>query len=596
MSTALQVIQVERVSVASDGTEADGPSSFPSISADGRYVAYESYAGNLGPGDPDFGNTNIFLFDRETGTAARLTTGEGFSHLPSISADGRYVAFFTETPMIRNGHFDPVVDSFVFDRQTDTATLVPVESSDIEQNAYDADPSISADGRYVAYYSYSQTLVPGDTNGSSDIFVLDRQTDTTERVSVASDGTESNFDSNNAAISADGRFVTYQSAATSLVPGDTNGAWDVFVFDRQTDTNQRVSVASDGAEANGSSSVGSISADGRFVTFTSDASNLVAGDTNGASDVFVFDRQTSTTTRVSVAGDGTEANGPSGDVSDYGPNASISISADGRFVAYRSDASNLVSGDANGVSDVFVFDRQASTTTRVSVAGDGTEANGPSAGVSEYGPTGGVSISADGRFVSFHSDASNLVAGDTNGLTDVFVVRIDVAPEVDGVVKDGDDTNNILKGTRRDDILRGHDGNDLLFGQKGDDRLEGGAGNDRIFAGKGDDTVLGGRGNDLIWTGKGSDLIAFNEGDGRDRVVDFEHRGHANGNNFDRVQLDVSIGGNHIDDFAELEALVASGDIGLNTSKGGLTLTFDDGDALTLRGVHALSAEDWLFT
>jgi Ca2+-binding RTX toxin-like protein len=221
------------------------------------------------------------------------------------------------------------------------------------------------------------------------------------------------------------------------------------------------------------------------------------------------------------------------------------------------------------------------------VARDGAEANGTSFG---------GSISPDGHFVTYRSDASNLVPGDTNGVSDIFAVQIDVGPPVDGVVKNGDDGNNILKGTHRNDILRGHGGQDLLFGHKGDDRLDGGDGNDKIFAGKGDDTVLGGAGHDLIWTGKGSDLVVFNEGDGRDRVFDFDQRRDANDHSFDRVQLDVSIGGNAINDFANLETLIASGDIGLSTRKGSLTLTFDNGDVLTLGGVHALSAEDWLFS
>ena len=197
--------------------------------------------------------------------------------------------------------------------------------------------------------------------------------------------------------------------------------------------------------------------------------------------------------------------------------------------------------------------------------------------------------------MAYSSDAANLVPGDTNGASDIFVVQTDVAPPVDGVVKDGDDGDNLLKGTDRDDILRGHGGRDSLFGFKGDDCLDGGEGNDRIFAGEGDDTVLGGAGNDWIWAGKGSDLIVFNEGDGRDKVLDFDRRSHKNELTFDRVQLDVSIGSNAIDDFAELEALIASGDIGLSTRGGSLTLAFDNGDELTLRGVRALSAEDWLF-
>ena len=469
--------------------------------------------------------------------------------------------------------------------------------------------------------------------------MFDRQTNTTERVSVASDGTEGN-DSFEPVISADGRFVTYDSYASNLVPGDTNNAIDVFVFDRQTNTIERVSVASDGTEPNiRQLSNPSISADGRFVAYTSDASNLVPGDTNGGSDIFVFDRQNNTTERVSVASDGTEATGNF----DFG-SIVPEISADGRFVAYSSDATNLVPGDTNDGSDVFVFDRQTNTTQRVSVASDGTEGNGQqrrardisgwalcdlsiaslrtlSPAIPTAPPTSSCStgrptpprasrwpatapkvmaqhwpaISADGQYVAYSSDASNLVPGDTNGAFDIFVVQTDVAPPVDGVIKDGDDGDNLLKGTDRDDILRGHGGKDSLFGFKGDDCLDGGEGNDRIFAGEGDDTVLGGAGNDWIWAGKGSDLIVFNEGDGRDKVLDFDRRSHKNELTSDRVQLDVSIGSNAIDDFAELEALIASGDIGLSTRGGSLTLAFDNGDELTLGGVRALSAEDWLF-
>src|SRR5947209_1614213 len=225
---------------------------------------------------------------------------------------------------------------------------------------------------------------------------------TTVRVSVASDGTEGNDVSLGSALSADGRFVAFDSAATDLVAGDTNGVSDVFVHDRQTGTTERVSVASDGAQGNGSSGLvtfafpPALSADGRFVAFVSFATNLVASDTNGATDVFVHDRQTGTTERVSVASDGTEGNAAS---------AGATLSADGRFVAFHSAATNLVAGDTNGTNDVFVHDRQTGTTERVSV-------NGFSAG---------PALSADGRFVAFHSTATNLVAGDTNGATDVFV-------------------------------------------------------------------------------------------------------------------------------------------------------------------------------
>src|SRR5437660_5099931 len=232
---------------------------------------------------------------------------------------------------------------------------------------------------------------------------------TTVRVSVASDGTEGNDVSLGSALSADGRFVAFDSAATDLVAGDTNLVSDVFVHDRQTGTTERVSVASDGAQGNGSSGLLSfafppgLSADGRFVAFVSFATNLVAGDTNGATDVFVHDRQTGTTERVSVASDGTQGNAAS---------AGFALSADGRFVAFHSTATNLVAGDTNGATDVFVHDRQTGTTERVSVDSDGTQGNGPSAG---------AALSADGGLVAFHGTATNLVAGDANGAYDVFV-------------------------------------------------------------------------------------------------------------------------------------------------------------------------------
>src|SRR5207249_2543647 len=222
-------------------------------------------------------------------------------------------------------------------------------------------------------------------------------------VSVASDGTQGNAASAGAALSADGRFVAFHSTATNLVAGDTNGKTDVFVHDRQTGITERVSVASDGTQGNNASSYPALSADGRLVAFQSDATNLVAGDTNGATDVFVHDRQTGTTERVSVSSGGTEGNGFS---------AAPALSADGRFVAFHNTATNLVAGDTNGKTDVFVHDRQTGTTERVSVASDGTQGNGPSSG---------AALSADGGLVAFHGTATNLVAGDTSGTYDVFV-------------------------------------------------------------------------------------------------------------------------------------------------------------------------------
>ena len=466
--SAVQPLQVERVSVASDGTEANEDSSIPSISADGRFLAYSSLASNLVPGDTNDA-VDVFVFDRQTDTTTRVSVASDGTEANegskmgddilrvSITADGRFVAYASQSSNLVPGDTNDTGDIFVFDRQTGTTTRVSVASDGTEANDSSRQPTITADGRFLAYSSLASNLVPGDTNNTSDIFLFDRQTGTTTLVSVASDGTASNGYSNTPSISADGRFVTYTSDAFNLVPGDTNEGIirfeDVFVFDRQTNTTELVSVSRDGTEQDGHSGGNvKMSADGRFVVYTSSDSNLVSGDTNYDADVFVFDRQTNTIQRVSVASDGTEANGFF--------SGGGTISADGRFVAYTSDAPNLVPGDTNDRNDVFVFDRQTNTTKRVSVASDGTEGNALSIS---------GQISADGQYVAYWSDASNLVPGDTNGVFDIFVVQTDIAPPVDGVVKDGDDGGNILKGTRRDDILRGHEGKDALFGLKGDD-------------------------------------------------------------------------------------------------------------------------------
>jgi Tol biopolymer transport system component len=400
-----------RVSVASDGTQGDNWSGSPAMSADGRYVAFRS-ASNLVPGDTN-GYHDIYVHDRQTGNTTRVSVAsdgtqgnEGSGVNPAISADGRYVAFISLANNLVPGDTNGWFDVFVHDRQTGDTTRVSVASDGTQGNGSSATPAISADGRYVAFFSYAFNLVPGDNNLFDDIFVHDTQTGQTTRVSVASDGTQGNDNSAPApAISADGRYVAFSSLATNLVPGDTDGYYDIFVHDRQTGQTARVSVASDGTQGNESSGLSAISADGRYVAFDSYASNLATGDANGYKDVFVHDRQTSQTTRVSVASDGTQGNGASG--------YRHAISGDGRYVAFSSEASNLVPGDANGYEDVFVHDTQTGQTSRVSVASDGTQGNGTSG----YG----LAISGDGCYVAFSSEASNLVPGDTNDYEDVFV-------------------------------------------------------------------------------------------------------------------------------------------------------------------------------
>jgi hypothetical protein len=324
----------------------------------------------------------------------------------SISPDGRYVAFAAEASNFVPGDTNGVDDVFVRDRLTGTTVRVSVDSSGAEGNGFCFGPSISADGRFVAFMSEASNLVPGDTNGLRDVFVHDGVAATTVRVNVDSAGNQANADGFFPVISADGRFVAFQSEASNLVPGDTNAAHDIFVHDLVTAITTRVSVATDGTQGNGF--LPSMTPDGRFVAFYSIAP-LVAGDTNADWDVYIRDLATSATTRVSVSSSGIQGNSSSW-VS--------AISGDGGYVAFESDASNLVAGDTNGDRDIFVRDRIAGTTTRVNVSSTGIQANGFT-----VGPT----ISADGRFVGFYSFASNLVPADTNSClqfpscSDVFV-------------------------------------------------------------------------------------------------------------------------------------------------------------------------------
>jgi Tol biopolymer transport system component len=421
-SSFLAQFATTRVSVASDGTQGNSDSLHPSISADGRFVAFESRATNVVAGDTNR-YTDIFLRDTVAGTTTRVSVATDGTQAnrdctgPSISADGRFVVFESDASTLVPGSFNGS-DVFVRDTFAGTTTQLSVASDGTEGNGDSEDPSISADGRYVAYQSYASNLVPGDTNSLYDVFVRDTVAGTTTRVSVASDGTQANSYSYHPSISADGRYVAFDSFASNLVAGDTNAAYDTFVRDTVTGTTTRVSVTSDGTQAISASYYPSISADGRYVAFHSYASNLVSGDTNNSEDVFVRDTVAGTTTRLSVSSDGKQGNRKSDTIS------APSISADGRYVAFGSFASNLVAGDTNGLYDVFVRDTVAGTTTRVSIASAGTQGNGYSRD---------PSVCADGRAVAFDSYASNLVPGDTNGSYDIFLRAHRNLTRVDGL-------------------------------------------------------------------------------------------------------------------------------------------------------------------
>lgn len=414
---------IERVSVNNSGVQGNWFSYFSSISGDGRYVAFVSKANNYVPGDTN-NVVDYFVRDRQTGQTKRISVtsngaqGTGFPLYmgSSINADGRYIAFSSDFTDLITGDNNNSSDVFVHDMQTGETKRVSVSGTGVEGNDLSRYPSISADGRYVAFESSSTNFAANDTNTYIDIFVHDRQTGETSRVSVSSNGTQATSSSRAASISADGRFVVWESDANNLVASDMNGFSDVFMKDRQTGATTLISVSSSGVQGTNSSSTPSISPDGRFVAFSSSSSNLAPNDTNGfGNDIFLRDRQNSTTTLVSVS-----MTGGTGDGYSYFP----TVSADGRFVVFTSDSTDLVPNDTNGRRDVFVRDMQTGETSRVSVSSSGVQGNDQSL----YS-----TISTDGRFINFESDATNLVAGDTNGVTDVFVAYNSLLPPPDPV-------------------------------------------------------------------------------------------------------------------------------------------------------------------
>lgn len=361
-------------------------------------------------------------------------SGNNYSDTPVVSADGRYTAFVSDSSNLGTGDTNQLRDVFLFDHQTSLVRRLNLSQQGAQANGASSNPSISGDGRYVAFASDATNLVFGDTNGFTDIFVVDTISGIVTRESVTGAGAQANGSSFRPAISSDGRYVAFESNAANLSPLAANGVTQIYLRDRTTGAVSLVSQAS-GAAGNNVSLQAAISGSGRYVAFASDASNLVAGDANGARDIFVRDTVAGTTTRVSVDSSGAEANGPSRAPS---LNRNLGDGSDGRYVAFGSEATNLVGGDTNAVSDVFVRDRVAATTVRVSVSTSDAQATDPTVTSVTGSHLGSInpSISATGRYVTFASLADNLTPGDAAGRyattdgnlsLDVFVRDRDVA-------------------------------------------------------------------------------------------------------------------------------------------------------------------------
>ena len=409
-------VNVERVSVSSAGSQANGNSSSPSISSDGQFIAFISEASNLVINDTnDF--KDVFVHDRDTGNTERVSVTSGGtesdddSSTPSLSSNGTLVAFGSLATNLVVGDTNDVSDIFVHNRDTGVTERVSIASDGTQADGRSSYPSISSDGRYVAFVSDATNLVADDTNNKSDIFVRDRVNATTERISSSTAGDESNGNSFFTSISSDGNFVAFSSEASNLDVDDLDNQIDIFVHDRDESDTQLLVGPVEFNTGSGLLIVAPvISPEGDFVGFRSNADDLVISDANNSFDTFLLTRETQIIERVSVS---------TSDVGGNSDSSSPSISSDNRFTVFSSIANNLVSEDTNGFEDVFVRDRDESTTRRVSLAFDCAEGDSNSSS---------AVVSGDGNFIALTSSAENLIENDTNGSVDVFVIPNPITP------------------------------------------------------------------------------------------------------------------------------------------------------------------------
>ncbi|HET9769351.1 MAG TPA: hypothetical protein VFS16_00580, partial [Acidimicrobiia bacterium] len=436
-------------SVIAKGTVGGGSAFRPWMSADGRYLVFDSDAKKVmgGAGDPAPGIRDVYLYDRTTGGLERISVGPGGrranvpgngsgcanpcgSQRPTISADGRYVAFWSSADNLVDGDTNGEPDAFLRDRQTGTTTLISKGFQGAQANGESRRPVVSRDGTFVAFESAASNLIApascglltpctgGDKNNADDVYLYEVGTGAITLMSADAKGSAGNGASNRPSLSGNGRKVVFQSEASNLVANDANGATsDVIMRDVAAGQTTIVSTNSAGAQSDKSSTSPSISADGRWVSFDSRATTFNPADSGGDVDVYVKDLETGAIEQVSVRSGGGQASAPAGGI----VGGDSTVSADGRFVAFWSDAPNLVDGDTNGdlcdadkrpCSDVFVRDRATNTTTRM------TSTNGVEGNEESYSPA----LSMDGKFVAFDSKATSLdPSGGSTSSQDIFV-------------------------------------------------------------------------------------------------------------------------------------------------------------------------------
>ncbi|MBX7137144.1 MAG: calcium-binding protein [Oligoflexia bacterium] len=410
--------EIRKVSIKSNGTASNQAATGTAISGDGTYTAFVTSSNLIAGSSSDSNDASDVFLHSISGSTVTITlishkagssssTGDGASDQPSISSDGRYTVFSSSASDLVSGDDGGHSDIFLFDKNSGDIIRVSEASGGVDADGDSSQPKISADGLYITFVSSATNLVAGDSNDVADVFLYATGSGTITRLSVSTAGVEGDGESSAPTISSDGHYVAFASSAANLVSADTNAKTDIFLRNTIGNTTVRVSVDSSDANSDGDSFSPAISDSGNLIAFSSDATDLVSGDTNGVRDVFVRNISGASTDRISVSSSETQASASSD---------GATISGDGRYVAFISLDEDLVTGDDNQAADAFVRDRTSTETTRISVKSGSGQVNGA---------TTIAALSNDATHAALVSAATNLVSADSNQVADAFRINLE---------------------------------------------------------------------------------------------------------------------------------------------------------------------------